>query len=360
MIPLNKPIINEEMVKAAMDALTSDRLVLGENVYKFEEEFARYIGVDHAIAVSSGTAALHISLLATGIKNDQKVITTPNSFIATSNSILHAGAVPVFVDIEEDTGNINATLIKNMVKRYNAKVILPVHLYGHPCDMDDIMEVAQKNNLMVIEDACQAHGALYKGKKVGSIGDAGCFSFYSIKNMTVGGDGGVITTNDEKIAERAKCLRDCGRKSKYEHVMVGFTARLNTVNAAIGRVQLKYLDKWNESRRKIAEEYRKRLPENVLLLEKEYVKAVYHQFVIKTEKRNEIMEYLRTNDIETGIHYPIPIHLQPIYKELFLFKEGSFPVAEDFSKKVLSLPMYPELNLNEVKFICERINEVIE
>ena len=359
MIPLSKPIINEEMVKAAMEALTTDKLVLGENVYKFEEEFAKYNGVDYAIAVNSGTAALHISLLAAGIKKGQKALTTPNSFVATSNSILHAGAVPVFVDIEENTGNINTTLIKSTIKRYNTKAILPVHLYGNPCDMDDIIEVARKNDLIVIEDACQAHGALYKGKKVGSIGDVGCFSFYSIKNMTVGGDGGMLTTNDEKIAERAGCLRDCGRRSKYEHVMVGFTARLNTINAAIGRVQLKYLDKWNENRRKIAKEYRKRLPEKIQLLDKESVKAVYHQFVIKTESRNKLKEYLKINDVETGIHYPIPIHLQPIYKELFGLKEGSFPIAEDFSKKVLSLPMYPELDMDKVKFICEKISEVI-
>ncbi|MDI6655383.1 MAG: DegT/DnrJ/EryC1/StrS family aminotransferase [Candidatus Hydrothermarchaeota archaeon] len=354
-IPLVKQNFTKEMKEAAIYALENERFVLGESVFKFEEKFARYCSTKHALAVSSGTAALHLSLIAFELKKNEKVVTTPMSFTATANAVVHAGGVPVFADIEEDTGNIDAgKIITNGVRG-----IMPVHLYGQPCEMEEIIELKEKG-VFIVEDACQAHGAEYKGKKVGSIGHAGCFSFYPSKNMTVGGDGGMVTTDDEKIAEEIRKLRDCGRKGKYEHDSIGFTYRLNTVNAAIGLVQLKYLDAWNEKRRKIAKLYRKLLPEEILLSEKKHVKHVYHVFVVKVKEREKLIEHLKSNGIEIGIHYPIPIHLQPIYRQLFGYKEGSFPIAEKFSKEVLSLPIYPQLSADEVKFVCEKIEEFLQ
>jgi perosamine synthetase len=353
-IPLMKQEFTQEMKEAAIYALENERFVFGESVFKFEEKFARYCGTKYAVAVNSGTAALHLSLIALGLKKNEKVITTSMSFAATANAIIHAGGIPVFTDIEEDTGNIDA---KNIITS-GVRGIMPVHLYGQPCEMDKIVELKEKG-VFIVEDACQAHGAEYKEKKVGSMGDAGCFSFYPSKNMTVGGDGGIVTTNDEKIAEKIRKLRDCGRKGKYEHDSIGFTYRLNTVNAAIGLVQLKYLDARNEKRRKIAKLYRKLLPREILLSEKKHVKLVYHVLVVKVREREKLIEHLKSKGIETGIHYPIPIHLQPIYKQLFGYKEGSFPIAEKFSKEVISLPIYPQLSAHEVKFICEKIKEFL-
>jgi len=355
MIPLAKPIFTDEMKEAAIHALQNEWFVLGESVNKFEEEFAKYCGTKYAISVNSGTAALYLSLIALGIKNNEKVVTSPNSFIASANSIIYAGGKPEFADIETDTGNIDP----NKINPDGIRGIMPVHIYGQPCDMERIMEIAEENNLIVVEDACQAHGAEYKGKKVGSIGDVGCFSFYSSKNMTVCGDGGMIIADNEEVAKKVKSLRDCGRKSKYEHSMLGFTCRLNTVNAAIGRVQLKHLDEWNLKRHKAAEIYRQLIPKELLLSGKGDTVSVFHMFVIKTENRDKLIEFLNSNGIGTGIHYLIPIHLQPIYKELFGYKKNDFPDAERFSEQVLSLPMFPEINKDEIKFICEKIIEVL-
>jgi len=353
-IPLAKPVFIEEMKEAAIDALENEFFVMGESVYKFEEEFARYIGTKYAISVNSGTFALASSLIALGIEKNDRVLTTPMSFIATTNSVIHAGGVPIFLDIAGDTGNIDPNLIGDTPK--GIRGIIPVHLFGNPCDMDKIMEFKEEG-LFVLEDACQAHGAVYKGKKVGSIGDVGCFSFYSIKNMTVGGDGGMVTTNNEEIAQKIRILRNCGRISKYEHSMIGYTARLNTVNAAIGRVQLKHLDEWNEKRRYAARIYQENLPKEVLLRKNR--NSVYHIFAIRSERRDEIVQHLKVNGIRTGIHYPIPIHLQPIYKKLFGYKEGDYPLSEQFSKEIVSLPMFPEITKDQVKFVCEKILEVI-
>jgi len=351
MINLANPVLDEEMKQAMVSASENERFVLGESVYKFEEEFAKYCGVKHAVAMNSGTTALHLSLLALGIKKGDRVITTPNSFIATANCILYANALPVFSDIEPDTGNIDPFKIKVG----GAKAILPVHLYGQPCDIDSLKETG----LPVIEDACQAHGALYKGKKAGSVGDTGCFSFYPSKNMTVGGDGGMATTNNNELAEKMRMMRDCGRTTKYNHTMIGYTARLNTINAAIGRVQLKRLDLWNEKRRELALLYKKLLPKGILLTEKEYAQSVYHMFVIKVDERDKLRELLKKNEVETGIHYPAPIHLQPIYRELFGYKGGELPAAEEFSKKCLSIPLHPGLSHENIKFVAEKIMEFI-
>jgi len=360
-IPFSKPVFDSDMEKAAIEALRNEFFVLGESVEKFEEMFADYIGVDYAVAVSSGTDALHLSLRALDIKPNAKIVTTPMSFIASANAIIHAGGEPVFVDISPTTWNID--LVNHSIP-LDSQAVIPVHLYGRPCDMDVIKDIAERHKLKIIEDACQAHGAEFNGKKVGSIGDVGCFSFYPTKNMTVCGDGGMITTNNKKIARMVKKLRHSGRASKYEHDVIGYTARLNTVNCAIGIEQLKKLEGWNMKRRKNAEIYRKNL-QNVdeIVLPSSgdgNIKSVYHLFVIQAENRDALMDYLKNNGVSCMIHYPIPIHLQPIYRKMYGYKEGDFPISEYHAKKCLSLPMFPDLSKEEIEYICEKIRRFYE
>jgi perosamine synthetase len=354
-IPLANPILDDEMMSAAMTALKNERFILGESVHKFEEEFAKYIGTKHAIAVNSGTSALNISMQALGFGPKDVVATTPNSFVATGNAILHTGARPTFFDIEPDTGNIDA----DRINPKGLSGIIPVHIYGHPANMGPILDMAEENGMLILEDACQAHGAEYKGKKVGTLGDVGCFSFYPSKNMTVCGDGGMIVTNNAELAELIRRLRDCGRKSKYEHDLFSHNYRINSINGAIGRIQLRRLDEWNRKRREAIKVYRKTLPKEVMLSEKPYAKAVYYMVVIKSEKRDDIINHLDKVGVQTGVHYPIPIHLQPFYRERFGFKKGEYPIAEKFAKQIVSLPMYPDITKGDVKFICESILEVL-
>ncbi|HGE70311.1 TPA: DegT/DnrJ/EryC1/StrS family aminotransferase [Candidatus Poribacteria bacterium] len=362
-IPLAVPTFDKEMENAALNALHNERFVLGEDVYKFEEEFAKYVGAKYAVSTNSGTAALHLSLLALGIKSQEHVITTSFSFIATANAILHANATPVFSDINIKTYNIDPSKIRQSITKHT-KVILPVHLYGYPCDMQQIMSIAKDAKVKVLEDACQAHGAEYNGLKVGTIGDVGCFSFYPSKNMTVCGDGGMIVTNNEEIARMVIKLRDCGRKTKYEHDIIGYTARLNTLNAAIGRIQLKRLNEWNEKRVRNALLYNKLLSdldEIVLpLAPKKLVKPVYHLYVIRARNRDKLKEHLENNGIQCGVHYPLPIHLQPVYKKLFRFKGGEYPISELVSQTCLSLPMHPSLTKDDITYVCEKIHEFYE
>ena len=360
-IHLAMPVIDNEMIESAINALQNEKLVMGESVFKFEEEFARYIGTKEAVSTNSGTMALFLSILGTNIEKNKKIITPAFTFIATSNAVIHANRTPILSDIRLEDYLLDPSLTE---KRMSGDVgaVIPVHLYGHPADMDRFMEIKEKYGVKIIEDSAQAHGAEYKGKKVGSIGDFGAFSFYSIKNMTVGGDGGMVTFNNEETAEKLRSIRDCGRKTKYEHVYIGYTARLNTVNAAIGRVQLRKIDSWNERRREIAELYRKELKdvEEIVLPPKDNnTKSVYHLFVIRTKngERDRLKEYLKKNDIETGIHYPIANHLQPVYRELLGYKEGDFPNSEIAAKNVLSLPMYPLLKDDDVKIVSEKIRE---
>jgi len=362
-ICLSKPVFDREMEDAAVEALRNERFVLGESVFRFEEEFAKYCSVDYAVSTGSGTSALQLSLLALGIKRGDHVITTPASFVATANVALHVNAVPVFADIDIETYNINPELVKKRVTD-GTRAVIPVHLYGFPADMNPILELSQNHGFVVVEDACQAHGAEYYGKKAGAIGDVGCFSFYSSKNMTVCGDGGMVVTNDEEVAKTVAKLRDCGRASHYKHDVVGFTSRLNTVNAAIGLVQLKRLDGWNERRRAVARLYNDLLSDldEVVLPpnEESNVKPVYHLYVIRTHLRDELKAWLEQNGVQCGIHYPTPVHLQPIYRRLFGYKEGDFPKSELLSKTALSLPMFPELRKEEVEYICGKIYEFFD
>ena len=349
-IPFFVQEFTSEMEEAAIHALRNESFVGGESVSKFEEEFAKYTGTKYAASVSSGNGALQISLMALEIGESHKVITPTNSFIASANCIRMTNARPVLTDIDTNDGGIDLSNNKNIVD-----AIIPVHIYGNPCDFDSVKSFAEEQKIPIIEDACQAHGAEYKGKKVGSLGDIGCFSFYPTKNMTVGGDGGMTTTDDEEIVSKIKSIRDNGRKTKNEFDKLGFTMRLNTVNAAIGRVQLKHLDEKTARRREIVSIYKKNLVQDCILPENKDGKSVYHQIVIKHKKRDEIRKELADNDIGSAIYYETPIHKQPIYQEFGY----ELPNSEKFSKEIMSLPSYPQLTDNEALEICEHVNRVI-
>ena len=349
-IPFFIQEFTQEMEDAAIDALRNESFVGGVSVSKFEEEFAEYTNTKFAVAVSSGNSALQISLMALGISDNSKVITPTNSFIASANCIRMINAKPILSDIDVNDGGID---LSNITEKVNA--IIPVHIYGNPCNFDSVKSFAEEQNIPIVEDACQAHGATYKGGKVGSLGDIGCFSFYPTKNMTVGGDGGMATTNNEEIALKIKSIRDNGRKTRNEFDKLGFTMRLNTVNAAIGRIQLKHLDEKNARRRKVVSIYRKSLVNDCILPENKDGKSVYHQIVLKHEKRDEIRKKLTDNDIGSAIYYEKPIHQQPIY-EKYGYK---LPNSEKFSKEIISLPSYPSLKDEQILEICEIINKII-
>ena len=350
-IPFFIQEFTDEMEEAAIHALRNESFVGGESVLKFEEEFAKYTGTKHAVSVSSGNSALQISLMTLGISEKSKVVTPTNSFIASANCIRMTNAEPILSDIDMNDGGIDLTNIEDKVN-----AIIPVHIYGNPCNFDSVKSFAKEQNIPIIEDACQAHGAEYKGNKVGSLGDVGCFSFYPTKNMTVGGDGGMTTTDNEEIALKIKSIRDNGRKTKNEFDKLGFTMRLNTVNAAIGRVQLKHLDEKNDRRREIVAIYRKNLAEDCILPENNDGKSVYHQIVLKHEKRDDIRKKLTDSGIGSAIYYEKPIHQQPIYEE-FGYR---LPNSEKFSKEILSLPSYPLLTDDQALEICENVNKIID
>tara|TARA_B110000014_G_C20103554_1_gene579814 strand:+ start:578 stop:1636 length:1059 start_codon:yes stop_codon:yes gene_type:complete len=349
-IPFFVQEFTQEMEDAVIHALRNESFVGGESVSKFEDEFARYTGTKYAVSVNSGNSALQISLMSLGISDKSKVITPTNSFIASANCIRMTNAQPILTDINLRDGGIDISNVKE-----KADAIIPVHIYGNPCNFDSVKSLAEDQKIPIIEDACQAHGAIYKNKKVGSISDVGCFSFYPTKNMTVGGDGGMTTTNNEEIARKIKSIRDNGRKTKNEFDRLGFTMRLNTVNAAIGRIQLKHLDEKNSRRREIVSIYRKNLVDNCILPENPDGKSVYHQIVLKHEKRDEIREELTNNDIGSAIYYEKPIHMQPIYLDYGL----NLPNSEKFSKEIMSLPSYPSLTNEEIEIISEHVNRII-
>ena len=350
-IPFFVQELTDEMEEAVVNALRNESFVNGESVSKFEEEFARYIGTKYAVSVNSGNSALQLSLMALDIDgNIQKVATPTNSFIASANCIRMTNAQPILTDINARDGGID---VNSITEKVNA--IIPVHIYGNPCDFDSVKTFAEEQKIPIIEDACQAHGAIYKNKKVGSLSDVGCFSFYPTKNMTVGGDGGMSTTNNEEIANKIRSIRDNGRNTKNEFDKLGFTMRLNTINAAIGRIQLKHLDEKNSRRREIVSIYKENLIEDCILPENANGKSVYHQIVIRHENRDKIRKELTNNDIGSAIYYEKPIHLQPLYLEY----DYKLPNSEKFAKEVLSLPSYPSLTNDQLLEICERVNKVI-
>jgi dTDP-4-amino-4,6-dideoxygalactose transaminase len=351
----------KEEIKSAIDrVLESGRYILGPEVEEFEKRASEYIGTKFAVGVGSGTDAILLALDALGIGEGDEVITTPFTFIATTEAIRRRGAKVVFADIDEETYNIDPEEISKKITP-KTKAILVVHLYGHPAEMDEIMKIARKFNLKVVEDCAQAFGAEYKGKKVGSMGDVGCFSFFPTKNLGCYGDGGLVTTNDEEIAEQVKALRVHGAKSKYiEYIRDGYKSRLDALQAAILSVKLKYIDEWNERRREKARIYNELLKDSGLRLpvEREGCKHIYYSYVIALEGRDELQKHLKEQGIETAVYYPIPLHLISIYEDLG-YKEGDFPRAEKAAREVLSLPMFPELDEEDIIFICKAIKEKV-
>jgi len=351
--------IKDEIDDAIQSVLNNTSFIMGEELKKFEEEFAWFCNVKYAIGVANGSDALILALRACDIGEGNEVITVPHTFIATTEAISNVGGKVVFVDIDPKTYTIDVSKIEEKITE-KTKSIIPVHLYGLPADMDTIMRLAKKYNLRVIEDAAQAHGAEYKGKKVGSIGDVGCFSFYPGKNLGAYGDAGMVTTNSEEIAKKVKLLRNHGRiTKKYEHDIEGYSSRLDNLQATILRVKLRYLNKWNENRRKNAKKYNELLNNIggiITPYEAEYAKHVYHLYVIRVVKkgRDKVREELKSKEIATGIHYPIPLHLQPAYSYLG-YKRGDFPVTEKASQEILSLPIFAELNDEQIDNIVETI-----
>jgi dTDP-4-amino-4,6-dideoxygalactose transaminase len=356
--------IEEEILLAQKKVLERGRFILGEEVSNLEEEFARYCGVRYGVGVGSGTEALFLALKATGIGTGDEVITVSHSFIASVLAISMTGARPIFVDIDPEFYTMDPNALEDTLKKRKArnkrqsriKAILPVHLYGQPAEMDAIMDIAKRYNLMVIEDACQAHGAEYRGKKVGSLGLLGCFSFYPTRNLSAYGDGGMVVTDRKKLYDILRLHRCYGENKKYEYVLKGWNSRLDEIQAAVLRIKLKYLDQWNGERRKRALAYKRALEHTEIICPRaaEQIRHVYHLFVIRTKVRNSLQSFLKEKEIETLIHYPVPIHLQKAYRELG-YRRGDLPVTERVAREILSLPFFPELTGDEMREVQGQI-----
>ncbi|MFB4163994.1 DegT/DnrJ/EryC1/StrS family aminotransferase [Alteribacillus sp. JSM 102045] len=346
--------IQKEINKVIEDS----SFILGSNGKEIESKISRYTNTKYGIGVGSGTDALLIALESLKIGKNDEVITTPFTFFATAEVITRVGATPVFVDIDPKTYNINPELIEKAITK-KTKAIIVVHLFGQPADMDPIMKIAEKHNLKVIEDACQSIGAVYKGRKTGSIGDAGCYSFFPSKNLGAYGDGGIIVTDNEEICQNAKLLRNHGSTKKYEHKMIGINSRLDELQAAILKVKFNMLEEWNIKRREIAKKYTEELNGivNTPFVEKESL-HVFHQYCIQTKCRDQLSSFLKKKNIATAVYYPIPLHLQPVYKYL-QYKQNQFPFAEKVSKNILALPIFPMMTEEQQKYIVSSIKEFL-
>lgn len=371
----------EEINNVVLEVLSSGNYIMGESVSKFEKSFSEYLGIEHSISVASGSDALSIALKTLGIGKDDEVITTPYTFFATAESISAIGATPVFVEVERESFNLAVDKIEEKITSAT-KAIIPVHIFGQSADMEEIIKLAKKHNLYVIEDACQAIGAQYKNKKIGTLGDIACFSFFPTKNLGCVGDGGMIVTNNKKLAIIAKALRNHGSGengynaykimgnetaenipnnevtlSKYHNYLIGFNSRLDALQAEILSTKLKYIDKWNDARREHANFYNKHIDnKNVTIpFEKHDRKHVYHMYILQSEDRNRIIEYLNQRGIATGIYYPVPLHLQKVYGKLG-YKEGDIPIAEYLSQRAFAIPIFPELTEKQRTYIVEVIN----
>lgn len=352
-------ILQDEIDKAIKDVLESGHFIMGPNVKKLEEEIANYSGVKHAIAVANGTDALMLTLKALGIKEGDEVITTPFTFFASAETTSVVGATPVFADIDPKTLNIDPKSIEEKITD-RTKAIIPVHIFGQMVDMDGIMALAEKHNLYVIEDACQAIGAEYDGKRAGSIGVAGTYSFFPTKNLGCYGDGGMIVTNDDELAAKLRLLRAHGSNKKYHHSIIGYNSRLDEIQAAILRVKFKYLDKWSKLRKEHAHYYNSLLQDQKVILpyEDEKCNHVFHQYVIRVEDRNGLEKYLNENGVATAVYYPLAVHLQEVYEDLG-YKIGDLPVSEKACEMSLALPMFPELTEEQQQYVVEKVKEYL-
>jgi dTDP-4-amino-4,6-dideoxygalactose transaminase len=352
----HKPI-SEDLSEAIARVLRNTSFVQGPEVKAFEDAFAHYLGVGHCVAVNSGTAALHLTLLALGIGSGDEVITVPHTFIATSEAISAVGARPVFVDVDPVSYTMNPALVEAAITE-RTRAILPVHLYGNPAEMDSLLAIARRHNLALVEDACQAHGAQYKGRMAGTMGAAGCFSFYPSKNLGSCGEGGAMVTNDETLAKQIRMLREHGSVKKYEHSFPGYNFRMEGIQGAVLATKLKHLDVWNDQRRALAKRYGERLAGQAIVLPQEaaHARHVYHLYVIQAEDRESLRDHLAQRGIETGLHYPVPLHLQEAYASLG-YRQGDFPVTEQLTQRIVSLPMYPEMSLEAADYVSAAILE---
>lgn len=338
--------------------LRNSSFVLGPEVEQFEQEFAAYCGVQHCVAVNTGTAALHITLAALGIGPGDEVITVPHTFIATAEAITACGATPVFVDIDPVSFCMDPNKLEAAITS-RTRAIIPVHLYGQTADMDAILAIANAHHLPVVEDACQAHGAEYKGRKAGSLGVAGCFSFYPGKNLGALGEGGAVTTNEPELAQQLRMWRDHGSRKKYEHAFSGLNMRMEGIQGGVLSLKLKCLDKWNHQRRDAATHYGKLLSGGAVTLPTElsYGRHVYHLYVVRTADRDQLRQQLAEAGIETGLHYPIPLHLQEAFRYLG-HQQGDFPVTEKVKDEILSLPMYPGISADAITHVASELQVV--
>ncbi|NTZ20264.1 DegT/DnrJ/EryC1/StrS family aminotransferase [Paenibacillus sp. JMULE4] len=347
--------IKDELTQVVTEVLESGNYIMGPYVSAFEKSVAEYCGVKHAVGVANGTDALLLTLDALGINKGDEIITTPFTFFATAEVISQVGATPVFVDIEPDTYNIDVSKVEAAITD-KTKAIIPVHIFGQPVDMDELMLLAAKHNLFIIEDACQAIGSEYKNFKIGSLGHAGAFSFFPTKNLGGYGDGGMIVTNDDVLAEKLRILRVHGSNPKYYHKLIGYNSRLDALQAAMLNVKLKYIDSWNNSRIEKAEYYNEKLKQLPIKLPcvKPDRKAVYHLYIIETDYRDELLEYLQKNGVSSGIYYPVPLHRQTVYFDLN-YDVGSLPYSEKASNGTLALPLYPELSIEDQDYVINTV-----
>ena len=353
--------IQDEIHAAMQEVMDKTAFAGGPFVKRFEEEFASFCQCSYAIGCGSGTSALYLALHGLGIGQGDEVITTANTFIATAEAISACGATPVFVDIDEQTYNMNPALLEQAITP-KTKAVIPVHLYGQPAEMDLIVDIARAHGLFVIEDSCQAHGAEYNGRKTGSIGDAGCFSFYPGKNLGAYGEGGAVVTNNAELAEEMRTYRDHGQKKKYYHSMIGWNDRMDGIQGAVLSVKLKYLPAWNEARRKNAQLYNKLLSNMDCLVtpyEADAAKHVYHIYTVRVQDRDALMNALAETDIHCGIHYPVPLHKQEAYRFLG-YGRNSLPVTERYAEEIVSLPMFAELSQAQIEKVCEQIKSFHE
>lgn len=363
-VPLSKPYVDKEIKESVLEVIDSGQYILGSHCKNFEKEFAQYVGVKHAVLTSSGTSAIFLCLKALGVGPGDGILVPSLTAFPTVEPIFHVGAQPIFIDIDEtftvDPKHIESVLGngRQMQGVKEIKGIIPVHLYGHPANMDSILGLAKLHGLFVLEDCCQAHGARYKGKRAGSMGIGGCFSFYPSKNLTVFGDGGILVTSDDEVAGTCRMLRDHGRKEKYEHELVGYNLRFNEIQGAVGRLQLRRLDGFNESRRRIAQWYNDGLKGIPVITPKvrDWAEPVFHLYVIQTPDRNRLADFLKGKEVQTGMHYPIPNHQQPAVKKA-LGLQRRLGKTEEAAGKILSLPMYPELEKEKVDFVCATVRE---
>lgn len=347
-------------IREALDRVCQNAsFILGEEVEKFERSFAELCGVKHCVGLNSGTSALHLALITAGIGAEDEIITTSNTFIATAEAVCYTGAKPIFVDINPATGNLDPEEIERAVTK-QTRAIIPVHLYGRPADMETINEIAKRHRLLVIEDACQAHGAKYNGKSVGGLGHAATFSFYPPKNLGAYGEGGALTTNDDEVAKLARSLRTHGESARYRHKYIGYNYRMDGFQAAVLNVKLKHLDEWTKKRQGHASVYREILSgANIKFLEDSpESESVYHLFVVYVENRDQVRAELEKRGVETAVHYPVPIHLQEAFTHLG-YKPRTLPNTERACERVISMPVFPELTEEQVRYAALSLAEVV-